>query len=154
MGLRGPLGARSDEIVMGHHRSKASLDAVTKLAKTSKPGWPAPEVWWHDEAKRLYEGLKKSAVADILDHSDIAVAHFLAGQTTRFLNNKDGGNGQMFSAIMSGWQDLLATEAARRRLRIEVSREEPKDEAEDPVKKMMREYAEANNAPAAKTKAA
>ena len=140
MGLRGPVGLRSDQETFGHHRTKADLAAVTKAPAGRKVLWPGSLPTWEPEARQMYEGLKASGQAQFFEQSDVAVAFFLACQTQRFLE-EGGRNGQMFSAIMGGWTDLLATESSRRRLRIELQRDEPKEEV-DPVALIMAQYAQ------------
>ena len=148
-GSRGPLG-KPDGEHMGH-RTKAQAAAITKLAP-KRVTWTAADPDWEEPARLMYESLKKSPQGELLQQSDAATAYFLACVTSKFIE-RGMTNGQMFSSIMSGWDALLATESARRRLRIEIQKEAVDIEASDPVAELMKAYAAQLQAPPAATAA-
>lgn len=140
-GSRGPLG-KPHGTKLGHGNGKANEPDVTLLQRSKRVNWYTANPDWHAEARQMYDGLKKSAPAKLFEPSDVAVAYFVCSQMHRFIET-GRTNGQMFSAIMSAIENLMATEGARRRLRVEIVDSLPDDQksADDPIAAMMADYA-------------
>ena len=77
------------------------------------PAHPIAEAWYHS--------LAESAQSVFFEPSDWQAARLVAFDLTRHLN-AGRMSAQSFAAIWSAMGDLLTTEAARRRVRLEIDR--------------------------------
>lgn len=89
---------------------------------------------WHDIAKMVWEGCVTSGQADWYQNSDWALLYSLCDDLSRYKQpayvKEDGTevykpNGQILATIYSSLSDLLVSEGARRRLRVELTAPEP-----------------------------
>lgn len=117
MGTRGPVPKRSDQ------RRRRNLDSQpTKIPAASEAvaapplGFPA-----HPVAEDWYASLAESGQAQYFEPSDWQAARVLAFDLTRHLHS-GRPSAQMLAALWSAMNDLLTTEAARRRVRLEIQR--------------------------------
>jgi hypothetical protein len=76
----------------------------------------------HPIAVGWYESLKDSGQTDFFEPSDWAGAILVAEMITRLLEEEET-TASMFASIWSAMGDLLTTEAARRRVRLEIERQ-------------------------------
>ena len=139
MGARGPVPKRSSQ---RRRRNKDSKTTKVKVEPKSPPSPaassptavepPKANAQWHPQAKRWYESLKDSGQTVFFEPSDWQAAHFLAGEMSRYLRAKKR-SAMMFSYIWTGMADLLTTEAARRRVKMEIERGKPEGESEEVV---------------------
>ena len=100
---------------------------------------PAPNPQWHPIAMMLYEGARRSAIREFFEPSDWAalfvlletVSQHMHPQPVVIQNGKDAGqvvmvqqpmSGALLGSVMTALNNLMFTEGARRRLRIEVER--------------------------------
>jgi len=88
---------------------------------------------WHEIAREWYKSLADSGQAQFYEPSDWQTARYIAEAMTRNLNN-GRFSAQLFAAVMSGMSELLTTEGARRRVRLEIERDD--DEESEPVADM------------------
>lgn len=111
----GPVPNRSN---MRRHRQKVD---ITHVDAKDKVTIPKPDEDWHPIATQWYLALGKSGQKVFYENSDWAQAFYVAEAMNRSLR---GGrlSGQLFSAILSASSDLLSTEGARRRMRVELER--------------------------------
>ena len=144
MGERGPIPKRSEE----RRRTNAPEDGITLTRghRGPEPEWMAADDRWDDLARNWYEGLQVSGQARFYEQSDADVAYLLAEQMHRHLEDQaivigrgDDREVQMISkpmsgtdlsALLKGMSLLGATEADRRRMRIELTNpadDEPED---------------------------
>lgn len=92
-------------------------------------GPPTGDDAWHPIARDWYRSLGESGQSEMYQPSDWQTARVLAEVLSRALNS-----GKVPAALLDTWQrgatELLTTEGARRRARIELERttEEPRDE--------------------------
>lgn len=122
MTVAGPVGKRSD---MRHgHRTRAEIGDVDKPGAGAALDWYAPDEEWHQIAREWYLALQVSGQSVFYAQSDVATAYYLAEMISRSLAG-DRVNGQLFGSIMSAMGDLVVTEGARRRVKIELQREAP-----------------------------
>jgi len=126
MGQRGPIPKRDSQRRRRNEESKA--DQVT-FDGTPVEAPPADENW-HKVARDLYESLAESGQAQFYEPSDWQQAVWLAHETSRFLKAKKR-SAMMFSYLWDGWADLLATEGARRRAKLEIERTPPPSEGDE-----------------------
>ena len=119
-GRSGPTPKRTEQR-MGH-RTKAQLAAVEKIpVNAAIVDQPPADPEWHDIAVDWYEALAESGQAIFFEPSDWAAARFVAVVMTRSLGAARF-NGQLFGGLWSAMNDLMTTEASRRRLRLELER--------------------------------
>lgn len=82
---------------------------------------PPADPLWHPIARDWYESLSESGQASFYQASDWATARYIAEAMHRNLKN-ERFSAQLFAAVMSGMTELLTTEGARRRARLEIER--------------------------------
>lgn len=91
---------------------------------------PVPDEAWHPAARRWYDSLAESGQARFYEASDWATAWVWAELLSRQMF-AERPSAQMVSAWASGATELLTTEGARRRARLELERAGSVDEDED-----------------------
>lgn len=133
MAATGPVPKRSNQ-----RRRRDSPDAIPLKTGAGDPDFqPDPaNSKWHPVAKRWYESLARSGQSSFYEPSDWATAWMLAETMSRELrpryvgfNEKTGEvvkvdmpiSGSSLTAILKGMNDLVITEGARRRMRIELA---------------------------------
>lgn len=123
--MPGPVPKRSDQ---RRRRNKQDVETQSVL-RTGDVRIPSPAEDWHPIAVEWFDSLKDSAVSQYYDTSDWATAKYVAEAMSR---NLQGGrfSGQLFAAVMSAMTDLLTTEGARRRARLEIERNNGIEETE------------------------
>jgi len=107
---------------------------------------PAADPGWHEIALGWYESLQGSAVATLYEPTDWWTAYLAAEQLDRLLKPQFVGfeehgegvteakfvrthiKGSEMSALLRVMNELMTTEATRRRLRIQVKREQAQAE--------------------------
>ncbi|GIG63632.1 hypothetical protein Lfu02_80040 [Longispora fulva] len=116
---RGPVPKRSDQ-----RRRRNAGEPVTSITPAAEPvdapplGFPA-----HELAADWYSSLAESGQSQYFEPSDWQAARLLAYDLTRHLNS-GRVSAQMLAAVWSAMGDLLTTEAARRRVRMEIERDQ------------------------------
>lgn len=117
MGTRGPIPKRSTQ------RRRRNADSVPDITPARATPIKAPPLGFpaHDLAADWYASLATSGQAQFFEPSDWQAARVLAYDLTRHLNS-GRVSAQMVSALWSAMGDLLTTEAARRRVRLEIDR--------------------------------
>ena len=119
MGTRGPVGKRPDR----RHGHGARADAVfDEVPSGAALEWPEPGGEWHDIARRWYLALRVSGPVVDYQQSDVEHAYALADNLARHLSEPFPVPAAAMSAFQSGANDLLATVASRRRVRMEIER--------------------------------
>lgn len=83
----------------------------------------------HQIARDWYESLKVSGQVEFFEPSDWASARLVAAAITRILKDDDRLPGEAFKAVWSAMGDLLTTEGARRRARLEIEHRKPEEPA-------------------------
>jgi hypothetical protein len=120
MGQRGPAPKRSTQ---RRRQNKESKPEIARVSGRVIP--PKVDGKWHPAAKRWYKALGESGQAQFFEPSDWEAAHFLAGEISNYLRS-DKRSAMMFSHIWSAMGELLTTEASRRRLKLEIERDDAK----------------------------
>jgi len=114
---RGPIPKRSDQ-----RRRRNTTEPTARVVPPAAPvpqpplGFPA-----HPVAEAWYRSLADSGQAKHYEPSDWAAARLVAFDLTRHLNARRV-SAQMLAALWTAMGDLLTTEAARRRVRMEIDR--------------------------------
>lgn len=149
MGTRGPVPKRSSE---RRRRNKTNEVEKVKVEPKAKPAKkkappktttptnqfvdaegkvlkPAAKKTWSPIARDWYESLAESGQAEFYEPSDWAAAQLVAEAMSKMLRHgKRPLSSQMFAAVWAAMTDLLTTEGARRRARIEIERQGADDE--------------------------
>lgn len=89
--------------------------------------------------RRFYEALRRSGQSQFFEPSDWVAAELVVLSIDTFIKSPTA---KLLAAIQSGMTGLLATEADRRRLHVELERAkpEPPAEGEDPRVAQLDEY--------------
>lgn len=124
MGTRGPVPKRDAE----RRRRNAPDVETTKVEMTGEVEAPDIDSTWHPLAKDWYVSLGKSGQSKYFEPSDWSAARILAHDMTRHLTNRRPSS-QWLAALWSAMNDLLTTEGARRRVRMEIDRKPGEPEA-------------------------
>lgn len=138
MGARGPVPNREENLARPRSRKGSDEQPVTK--GTMKPSHvPAPNEEWHTVARMVWDSMPQSGQSDFYQQSDWAFAYFVCEELTAYLsgeryNPKTGEmyvyrSPEMLKGLLSAMNNLLLTEADRRRVRIELTEPEKKDDA-------------------------
>lgn len=125
-GSRGPVPNRSSQ----RRRRNKEGGEVTSGVSGVVVEQPPHDEEWHPLAIDWYTALANSGQAVYYEASDWAQARIWAEIISRQLSSKKP-NAQMVTAWASGATELMTTEGARRRMRLELEREGPVDEDED-----------------------
>ncbi len=136
MGTRGPVPKRSTERV--RRNKDSSGGSITKIHAIGRV--PQPDLGLDDPHPIVadwYASLAQSAQAQYYEPSDWQTARLVAYTMDRYIKAARPSS-QMFAALSSAMSDLLVTEGSRRRVRLEVEREQAKAEVLD-VAAMFRE---------------
>jgi hypothetical protein len=126
MGERGPVPKHSSQRRRTNKGSRPERAPISALADVEAP--PAQKSW-APAAKRWYESLAESGQAQFFEPSDWQAAQIIAGELSTYLRAKKR-SAMMFSHLWSAMTDLLTTEGARRRLKIEIDREVPDEDGD------------------------
>jgi DNA-binding IclR family transcriptional regulator len=117
MGQRGPMPKRSSERRRRNKESKPDKVAP-KVAEVKRPRVRAH---WHPIAKAWFKSLEDSGQSAFYEPSDWAAAVYVAEVMSKHLK-ADKLSAGMFSFVWTAMGDLMTTEAARRRVRLEIER--------------------------------
>lgn len=124
---RGPVPKRTET------RRRRNKDAdglpATRGAAAENVQPPAAQDDWHPVAAAWYLSLSQSGQSHWYEPSDWATAQYIAEAMSRNLEQGQRMSAQMFASVLSGMTELLTTEGARRRVRMELAREEPAEDA-------------------------
>jgi hypothetical protein len=116
--MAGPVPKRTDT---RRRTNKPEGVQVVKAPSGAVIVWPAADPTWHAIATSWYEAVQQSGQAQFYEQSDVATAFYVAEAIHRNLDNSRF-SAQLFASVMSAMTDLLVTEGARRRARIELER--------------------------------
>lgn len=120
-GRGGRVPKRSDQ--RHGHRTKAeqaSVEAIPAIGNVESGELLVSDP--HPIVVELWEAAKDSAQRGFFERSDWALLNLTLFELDRYLRGAKR-NGQILSAIYSALGELLFTEGARRRVRIEIDRE-------------------------------
>ena len=126
-GTRGPVPNRSDQ---RRRTNKPEVPIVSASSGSVAASQPPADESWHRLAVDWYRALAVSGQSEFFQASDWAQAQVWAHLLSVELL-KDKPSAMMIAAWASGAGELLTTEGARRRMRIELERAKPSDPGED-----------------------
>lgn len=125
-----PMPAKRSDQRLGH-RTEAEKAATDTGARQGVPiVWPPVPKEWCSASRRWFRSLQRSGQAVFFEQSDIEAAVFLGWAMTQVVEAGERGkfSPTAFGEVWGAMGDLLTTEGARRKARIELQR---RDEADD-----------------------
>jgi hypothetical protein len=139
MGLRGPVPNHSDDLARPRERKGGEQSPVTKGMRLPAT-IPNPDPEWHPIALMLWDAALESGQRDFYQSTDWVMLWSLCEEISIYKEprvNRETGeqyhkrSGQMLQTIHAALGELLVTEGARRRVRIELQEPEaPTQDAE------------------------
>jgi hypothetical protein len=115
---RGPIPKRSDQRIR-RNRPDVEIETVSAIGVVPVPEFDLSDV--HPLVNELFLSLKDSAQSRFYEPSDWAYAKFTLHFADVLLKSSRP-SGQLLSTVQTMLTDLLLTEGARRRVRLEVER--------------------------------
>lgn len=112
----------------------------TKLAVAGKVRIPAASKEWHPLARDWYLSLRKSGQSHYYEASDWQFARYTAEMMSSHLEGRRSS--MMFAELIRAMDQLLVTEASRRRSRMEIERALAPEDS-DAVEAIVQQYREA-----------
>lgn len=137
--MAGPVPKRSDQ---RRRRNTPEGPPLVKGAAGESPDIPDAHDGWHPIAHDWFESLKVSGQAQYYEASDWATAVYVAEAMSRNLASGKF-SAQLFQSVSSAMTELLTTEGARRRARVELQREMADERPADPAVALMEDYRKA-----------
>lgn len=117
MGSRGPVPYRSEERTS---RPAVEVTKIEAIGSVEQPELMIPDA--HPFIVELWESLGESGQSMYYEPSDWAFARFILHFADGLLKNARP-SAQMLQSVNSALSDLLVSEGARRRVRLEVERQ-------------------------------
>jgi hypothetical protein len=115
--MPGPLPKRTEE---RRRRNAVPGETLVRMPGPVKPP-PAPR-GVHPIARKWYVSLKASGQSQYFEPSDWAAALYVAEAMSKVLGHARF-SAQAFAAVWTAMEDMMTTEAARRRARLQVQRD-------------------------------
>lgn len=113
-----PTPKRSSE-----RRRRNKESQVETVSRPGKVAVPAAADEWHPIAREWFEALGESGQSEFFEPSDWQAARYVAEVMSKHLHSPRP-SAQLFSGIWSAMTDLLSTEASRRKVRMEIERDQ------------------------------
>ena len=135
VGKSGPVPKRSEERIRRNTTEYGTIDRVNMIGDVEVPELGIKDA--HPLIVDFYESLKQSGQAKYYEPSDWQFARYTMYFADRLIKSVKPSS-QMVAAVNNALQDLLVSEGQRRRVRMEVEREQAKGEVVD-VAAMFRE---------------
>lgn len=117
--MPGPIPKRSEQ---RRRRNKPEGPKLTRISGAAKVKPPAEDKTWHIAAKRWYRSLRHSGQHVFYEPSDWAYAQLAADMLSEELK-QEKPRAAVINQVMTMMDNLLTSEGARRRLRVELLRE-------------------------------
>lgn len=121
MGTRGPVPKRSDQRIRRNKDDAGPVEKITTAGTVDVPALGIDNP--HPIITDLYESLAESAQARYYEPSDWAFARYTLHFADRLIKSNRPSS-QMLAAVNSALTELLVSEGARRRVRLEVERDQ------------------------------
>lgn len=119
----GPVPKRSSERRRRNKPEEGMEITSVPVAAPTVECPPADEAW-HPIARGWYDSLPESGQASFYEPSDWATARYVAEAMSRGMS-ASRFSAQLFAAVSAAMTELLTTEGARRRARLEIERGKP-----------------------------
>lgn len=125
--MKGPVPKPSSER-RRRNLPEPGQEIRTIMGVSGKAKIPPVPRHWHPIARRWYRSLAQSAQSQFYEASDWAQAQLVGETMTRMLDD-DKLQASLLVAVQSSMTELLTSEGARRRARIEIQRNAPEKPA-------------------------
>lgn len=123
--MPGPIPNRSEDLARPRERGQGEAAPAITHGELRPVTIPRADPEWHKTARKIWDGMKSSGQAAYYQDSDWAVAYFLMGEISGYLESSKKSS-MMLASIMQALTGLCLTEGERRRARIEL--DAPKEE--------------------------
>lgn len=126
-----PVPAKRSDQRLGH-RSAAEQSRTDTSAKASgNVVWPPVPKEWCPAARRWFRAIQRSGQVVFFEQTDVEGAMFLGWAMTEVVNAAERGkfSPTAFGEVWGAMGDLLTTEGARRKARIELQQPDVEDES-------------------------
>ncbi|WP_431870825.1 hypothetical protein [Nocardiopsis eucommiae] len=123
--MPGPIPKRSDQ---RRRRNKENGEATKAAGGARVSAAPEADEEWHPIAREWFESLAQSGQSQFYEPSDWATARVWAHLLSQTLES-GRPSAQMIQSWSSGATELLTTEGARRRARVELEQQAEEDPA-------------------------
>lgn len=124
--MPGPIPERSEN---RRRRNKPEIPETTPKNTDHKVDWGKPDPEWHPLMVEAYEALQVSPQSEYATQADVAQARITLTVWSLQLSRSGGPTAQALGALFSSLDSLMMSEGARRRLRIEVAKQDRADKA-------------------------
>lgn len=138
MGTRGPVPKRSDERVRRNTTEYGEIDKVPAIGPVAVPDLGLEDP--HPLIADFYESLKDSAQSQYYEPSDWQLARF-ALHFANILVKSGRPSSQLLAAVNSMLTDLLVSEGSRRRVRMEIERNQAEGQLIDVAEMFRQQFA-------------
>lgn len=125
--MPGPVPKRSEL----RRRANKPEVPITRAQGAEHVEPPAMSREWHVSARRWFKALKESGQAQFFEPSDWALAQWVCDLLTAEMTQDRPPRAAMVGEISSLMDQLLTSEGARRRLRVELVRQAAKETSEE-----------------------
>ncbi len=117
------MAQRKRSTELSGHWTRAALEArkADEAPGAEHVEIPEADQSWHPIARDWYESLAESGQSRFYEPSDWATAYYVAEAMSRNLS-AETFRASLFQHVLSASGELLTTEGARRRLRLELQR--------------------------------
>lgn len=137
---RGPVPKRSDQRRRRNKTNSDDAPTTVVVIGQAKVVPPSEDRAWHPYAKQWFRALKKSGQAAFYQDSDWQEARIVAYLITKEMNRDTGPRAGMMDVIFSRADNLMTTEGARRRLRVELHAAQEQDNSKEATVSMIDQY--------------
>lgn len=113
---------RSD--MRGGHRTKSEAAGISKGQAGPEPDWAPVDEGWPPSIQRIYHSLQTGGQANYFEQSDADYAYLICEYAAAMHPSQSNRlNSNLVGLVLRGFEQLLATESARRAVKIELQRE-------------------------------
>lgn len=127
MAQHGPVPKRSDQLIR-RNKQEVPVEKITAIGLVEAPELGISDP--HPIVADMYDSMKVSAQRKFMEASDWAYARF-ALTFCDYLLKSSRPSGQLLATVHSMLGELLLTEGSRRRVRLEVERNQQSGEVLD-----------------------
>ena len=119
---------RSEELQRPRERAGNRRDPITYgvLREVDVDDFK-PDPKWHPIAKMIWDSATTSGQFDYYQNSDMAVLYLICEDLSRYKNGNTR-SAKMLEIVMKTLGDLMFTEGDRRRVRLELQKQEPEEQ--------------------------
>lgn len=115
----GRVTAKRDEEKIGHsHGKRDTPPKIVPAFENVEYERPEPDPGWREPVKRWYRSVELSAYSQLYQPSDWETVWIIA----EYMNALKTSSAHALAALMNSMSDLMITEGARRRAKVEIQK--------------------------------